>query len=297
MGSGRQGTTRNKARAAGDLETFERLKPPSERRVAKCGALTQDGTPCKLGKGSRTDHPGYGNCLKHGGNTQAGIKSAMKEMAADLAAQYKRDRRFGGDRTDPQFANYTPEQALLEEVRRSAAFVRFLEERIGSWNLSPLANDHIESIVHNSRYDYKKSSLEAEVKEFLDNLEQDDADSGYHLPRLSDINEKSGFVSFTDAHTWLTLYRDERAHLARVAKMCIDANISQRIVSLAEDQGRILASAIRAVLGALNLSPEQAQLVPRIVPPILRAVASDQPIPDISLLLHTNNDTVRGELA
>lgn len=210
----------------------------------------------------------------------------MKEMAQDLAIQYKADRRFGGDRNDPEFANYTPEQALLEEVRRSAAFVRFLEERIAQWNLAPLANDQIEKIINTSRYDYKKASLEHEIAEFLDSLPQEDPSSGYHLPRLSDINPKTGFVSFTDAHTWLTLYRAERDHLAKVSKMCIDAGVAQRLVSIAEDQGRILASAIRAVLAALALTPEQEALIPRVVPPVLRAVATDSPIPDISSLLH-----------
>lgn len=272
------------------METFRKLQPPSERPEPKCGALTQSGKPCSNKKGTSTDHPGYGNCNRHGGNTQAGIKSAMKEMARDLAQQYKADHRFGGDRTNPEFANMTPEQALLEEVRRSAAMVRFLEERIGNWNLSPMANDHIETIINKSRYDHTKASLDREIREFLDNLASDDKDSGYHLPRLSDINPKSGFVSFTDAHTWLTLYRDERSHLARVSKMCMDAGVAQRLVTLAEDQGRILASAIRAVLSALSLTPEQQELIPRVVPPILRAVANDQPIPNIQALLGTDPD-------
>lgn len=270
------------------METFRKLQPPSERPVEKCGALTQKGTPCQQAKGSRTDHPGYGNCLKHGGNTQAGIKSAMKEMARDLSLQYKADRRFGGDRNAPEFQNYTPEDALLEEVRRSAAFVRFLEERIAQWNLRPADSQHLDDIIAKSRYDYSKASLANEITEFLDNLDHSDPSSGYHLPRLSDVNPKTGFVSFTDAHTWLSLYREERGHLARVSKMCIDANISQRLVSIAEDQGRILASAIRAVLQALGLDERQQSLVPHVVPPILRAVATDSPIPDVSSLMGTD---------
>lgn len=273
------------------METFNALKPPSERSPAKCGALTQKGTPCTNSKGSSTDHPGYGYCNRHGGNTQAGIKSAMNEMARDLAIQYKAaaEYRFGGDRTSPDIASLTPEQVLLEEVRRSAAMVRFLEERIGRWNLNGDEDARrLEAIISKSRYDHTKTSLKNEIKEFLDNLPQEDRSSGYHLPRLSDVNPNSGFVSFTDAHTWLTLYRDERVHLARVAKMAIDAGVASRLVSIAEDQGRILASAIRAVLSALNLSTEQASLVPHVVPPILRAVASDQPIPDISSLTGTN---------
>lgn len=285
VGNGRQDTRRNAARAAGDMETFRKLQPPSEIPLEKCGALTKTGAPCRHSKGQNTDHPGFGYCNLHGGNTQAGIKSAMMEMAEQFASEYKRDRRFGGNRHDPEYANYTPEQALLEEVRRSAAMVRFLEERIGRWNLASDDTERLQAILSKSRYDHTKASLKREIKSFLDELPQEDASSGYHLPRLSEVNPATGFVSFTDAHTWLTLYRDERTHLARVAKMSIDAGVAQRLVTIAEDQGRVLASAIRAVLSALSLSEQQEQMIPRIVPPILRAVASDQPIPDISSLL------------
>lgn len=296
MGGGRQSTRRVKAAKAGDLETANALKPPSERPMTeaeKCGALTQKGTPCQQRKGSRTDHPGYGNCIKHGGNTQAGVKKAMTEMAKDLANQYREDRRFGGDwRNDPELRNFTPEAALLEEVRRSAALVRFLEERISRWNLHPDSDgQRLEAIISRTRYDHTKESLKQDVTAFLDSLPRDDPSSGYHLPALSDINRQTGFVSFTDAHTWLSLYREERAHLARVSKMCIDADISQRLVTIAEDQGRVLATAIRAVLLALNLTPTQQALIPRVVPPILRAVATDSPIPDISSLIRAEDDS------
>lgn len=290
MGSGRQGTRRNQARDAGDLETFEALKPPSEKRLTqeeRCGALTQKGTPCQQRKGSRTEHPGYGNCVKHGGNTEAGIKSAMREMGRDLADTYKRDfLRFGGDRRDPSIATLSPEQALLEEVRRSAAMVRFLEERIGRWNLTPVDQSVIEQFAQSTkRADVQ--SMRRHVEGVLQNLDPDQPDSAAYLPPLSEIHPKTGFTSFTDAREWLYLYREERGHLARVAKMAIDAGVAQRLVSIAEDQGRILASAIRAVLQALQLTPEQANAVPHIVPPILRAVAADQPIPDITTLTAT----------
>jgi hypothetical protein len=295
MGEGRQSTRRVLAAKSGDAATADALKPPSERRLTdeqRCGALTQAGAPCKLQKGSKTDHPGYGNCAKHGGNTEAGVKSAMRAMGADLAQTYKRDfLRFGGDRRDPSIANLTPEQALLEEVRRSAALVRFLEERIAQWNLAPAQHATLEAFA-NTPKKFRRAddpSLKAEVEAVFASLEADNPDSPDYLPPLTSIHPKTGFTSFTDAREWLYLYREERSHLARVAKMAIDAGVANRLVSIAEDQGRILASAIRAVLTALNLTPDQASMVPHIVPPILRAVASDSPIPDISSLTATPN--------
>jgi hypothetical protein len=75
----------------------------------------------------------------------------------------------------------------------------------------------------------------------------------------------------------LMLYREERNHAARVSKMAIDAGLQERMVKIAEDQGVILATAIKQVLDALNLSPSQASMVPEVVPGILRSLSSSQP--------------------
>lgn len=274
------------------VEEADAIAPPSEKRLKPedmCGAKnkTREGT-CKKRKGFKTEHLGYGNCAQHGGNTEAGIKSAMREMGRDLAIRYKASRRFGGDRTDPSLANLTPEQALLEEVRRTAAFVRFLEERIGSWNLTPTSERVIEEFASSqSQHGRKYPGLSGQIEKVLEELDHQDPDSPNYLPPLTAVHPTTGITSFTDAREWLYLYREERGHLARVSKMCIDAGVAQRLVAIAEDQGRILASAIRAVLQALNLSPEQAALVPQVVPPVLRAVATDSPIPDITSLVRT----------
>jgi hypothetical protein len=176
----------------------------------------------------------------------------------------------------------------LEEVRRSAAFVRFLEERIARWNLSPELHQVVEEIATDRRT--TRRADEPSLAKRLDLL-LNDVEEAMDLPALTSVAEHTGISSFTDAREWLYLYREERGHLARVSKMCIDAGVASRLVALAEDQGRILASAIRAVLSALNLSPDQQALVPAVVPPVLRAVAQDQPIPDITSLLHTQNAT------
>lgn len=264
---------------------------PSEQRLTEdeiCGAHTQRGNKCRQRKGSRTDHPGYGNCAKHGGNTEAGIKSAMREMGRDLAQRYKREyMRFGGDRHQEEIATMTPESALLEEVRRSAAMVRFLEERIAAWNLTPISDEWLEKFAASpdKNRDPRAPSMNRYIDELFQSLPHEDPESPNHLPALTEVHAKTGITSFTDAREWLLLYREERGHLARVSKMCIDAGVAQRLVSIAEDQGRILSSAIRAVLLALDLTPAQQDLIPRVVPPILRAVATDQPIPDVKQML------------
>lgn len=297
VGGGYRSSKAAIALAEGNIELARELDPPSKKRLTdeeKCGARSQSGKPCGMRRGQGTDHPGYGPCSKHGGLTPDVNKAAMREMGRDIMARYKAEAtRFGGDRNDPEIANMTPERALLEEVRRSAAMVRFLEERISKWNLSPADTYTLEqfssSVTRNQAslalMQDGSSSLRHQVDEFLRRaIDPSSPDHPDHLPKLMNHNP-DGYSAFTDAREWLYLYREERNHLARVAKMCIDAGVAQRLVSIAEDQGRILSAAIRAVLSALNLSAEQSALVPRVVPPILRAVAQDQPIPDITSLL------------
>jgi hypothetical protein len=78
---------------------------------------------------------------------------------------------------------------------------------------------------------------------------------------------------------WLKVYQYERMHLARTAKIAIDAGVAQKQVALAEQQGQMLANAVNAILEGLNLSPEQKIMVPTLVPQVLRAIAvrTDQP--------------------
>lgn len=76
-------------------------------------------------------------------------------------------------------------------------------------------------------------------------------------------------------NVWLELYRVERKHLLDVCKAAIACGIAERQVRLAEQQGALLASVIRAVLGdsELGLTPEQQKAAPAVVVRHLRAVA------------------------
>lgn len=220
-----------------DREEINADRPPSSRvaEYAMCGArLKKDGKftgdTCTQKAGFGTDHPGYGGCKFHAGLTAAGKKAAARQAGREIIKEVK----FGGDL---KITNVTAEQALIEEVQRSTAMVRWLEERIGTWK----------------------------VGEYTDDL------GG--LPRLGTVTFK-GNPAPTEEAAWLLLYREERAHAAKVAKMCIDAGIAERMVRVAEEQGVMLAQAIRAVLEALNLTPKQARMVPQVVPAILRSLTT-----------------------
>jgi hypothetical protein len=140
--------------------------------------------------------------------------------------------------------NESAEEILIAEVRRAAAFVRYLEEQIGQWQAA-------------------KGRLDPH---------------GTGLPELLDRFE--GKAIPTEQREWLVMYRDERKHLAAVAKSCIDAGISQRMVEMAQrvsDQdAMLLATAIKVILERLGLSNTQAALVPQIVPDVLRRVVAGE---------------------
>lgn len=72
---------------------------------------------------------------------------------------------------------------------------------------------------------------------------------------------------------WLQLYQQERKHLVAVCTAALNAGVEERRVRVAEQQGAVLASVIRAVLDDLDLSEAQRSLVGEVVPRHLRAVA------------------------
>ncbi|HEY3718296.1 MAG TPA: hypothetical protein VGL39_27550 [Jatrophihabitantaceae bacterium] len=72
---------------------------------------------------------------------------------------------------------------------------------------------------------------------------------------------------------WLVLYNQERERLVKFCSEAIRAGIEERRVRLAEQQGALVAEAIRAILGELHLTAEQQALVPEVVPRHLRLLA------------------------
>lgn len=132
-----------------------------------------------------------------------------------------------------------PVDALLNEVKWTAGHVEWLRQRV-----QELETDALTWGV--------TTEVEKAATEF----------PGTDVTRSAEIN------------AWLGLYQRERTHLVTVCKAAIAAGLAERQVKLAEAQGALLASVIRAILDDLNLTAEQAARVPEIVPRRLRAVAS-----------------------
>jgi hypothetical protein len=132
-----------------------------------------------------------------------------------------------------------PDVALLEEVHRSAGHVAWLGEKV--------AELEAEDLVWG-----KTEEVEKQATEF------GGTDTTFKaVPNI-----------------WLTLYQQERKHLASVCKDALAAGIAERQVKLAEQQGVLLAAVISRVLNRLGLNDEQRALIATVVPEELRAAAT-----------------------
>lgn len=80
-------------------------------------------------------------------------------------------------------------------------------------------------------------------------------------------------VDPTEEAAWLAVWQRERDHLAKVAKMCIDAGVSERQIELAERQSEIMFRMINEAFEMLRLTPEQQANVPKIMPAIIRRIS------------------------
>lgn len=88
-----------------------------------CGALKRQGPAggrCTQAPGWGTGHPGIGHCKLHGGNTSSHVANVEKELASRSVITFGLPREV-----DPQ-------QALLEEVHRTAGHVAWLQAKIAS---------------------------------------------------------------------------------------------------------------------------------------------------------------------
>ncbi|MDX3245841.1 hypothetical protein [Streptomyces sp. ME18-1-4] len=139
----------------------------------------------------------------------------------------------------------TAGEALLEEVQWTAGHVAWLRERV----------QEIESEAAVAGVDGEHPLVWGVTKRKLG-------------------GEDRGTTEEAVPNVWLKLYQQERDHLVKVCSAAIKAGIEERRIQLAEQQGALVAQAIRAILGDLQLTAEQQARVPEVVPRHLRALAS-----------------------
>lgn len=75
----------------------------------------------------------------------------------------------------------------------------------------------------------------------------------------------------------LRLYHTERKHLIAVAKACAEAGIEERRIRIAEEQGKLIATAITNVLKRLGVDMTDPE-VPKVVRSELELLSAGEPV-------------------
>lgn len=174
-------------------------------------------------------------CQAHGGKAPQNTAAARRRYAEENA---RRAVQTYGLKIET-----TATEALLDEVQWTAGHVAWLRERVQAIETETLESGQQSELV-------------------------------WGTTRRKTGGEDWGETEEAAPNVWLKLYQQERKHLVDVCQAAIKAGIEERRVRLAEQQGALVAQAIRAILNDLGLTPEQQALVPNVVPRHLRALAS-----------------------
>jgi hypothetical protein len=245
--------------------------PPAPPQAPLCGARRPGKPHCPLPAGARTDHLGYGRCARHGGATRGGRHHAALLLARELVARRKAEGTFYGQRVSIE-----PEAALLEEVARSTAAVRWIESQLQEWGrrqradaevicADPAATPHDREVALEVLGRPTSGTVTVQSGETMHGA----ADLEAYLtgmPQLVAVHSTERAVGFTDTElaAWLKVYREERKLLAKVSKACIDAGIAERMAAMLEQRAVMHAHVLRhalVMLGAAPPDPEQMRLV------------------------------------
>lgn len=119
-----------------------------------------------------------------------------------------------------------------------------------------------------------------EVAYWRDVVTQLEQDGGHQaltwgVTRIKDGGDDAGTTQEAKPHAAYLMLTQASDRLASYATAALKAGVDERRVRLAEAQGALVADVIRGVLDALNLTPQQWELVPTVVPAQLRLLTSN----------------------
>lgn len=195
-------------------------------------------------------------CRVHGGKAPQALAAGKRRLAEERALQLVE--------TYGRPVETTAADALLQEVQWTAGHVAWLRDRVQEIEVQADAdtddeeeeeNDDEEGAAYGRRRDRRSSLV-------------------WGVTRQKVGGDDRGTTWETAPNIWLRLYQQERAHLVKVCSEAIRAGIEERKVRMAEQHGALVAQVIRAILADLQLTQEQQERVPEVVPRHLRALAS-----------------------
>jgi len=180
---------------------------------------------------------GQNVCKIHGGKAPQALAKAEERLTEDRARVLVE--------TYGRKIETTATEALLDEVKWSAGHVAWLRERV--------QKIEVDAVVAGADREHPLV---------------------WGITREKTGGEDRGTTTEAAPNVWLKLYQQERTHLVKVCSEAIRAGIEERRIKLAEQEGALVAQAIRAILADLDLTEEQLARVPEVVPRHLRALAS-----------------------
>lgn len=179
---------------------------------------------------------GHVRCRRHGGATpQAKNKARERNVRAKAEAQL---RTLG---YQPDAENVDPAEALLRLVSDKHREVAWLRSVV----------DNLDPGTDNEHLIWGKTGHE-EGTGPLGPVDKDDY--------------------ATDLNIWVRWLHTAEDQLARYAAAALKAGVEQRQLDIREAEALVFVGAINQILTGLNLTGEQQQLVPTIVPQALRAL-------------------------
>lgn len=183
-------------------------------------------------------------CETHGGKAPDALKAGAVRWAAkmDMVRAEKAVKTFGLPlKVDPQ-------QALLDEIYRTAGHVQWLSDMIGNMD----------------------------EKEIVWNQTASEHQTGVGM--LGDAVDMTSVTEQARPAVWMELYQKERAHLVHVCKVAIQCGIAERQVRLAEEQGNAIAGMLRQVFEAeeLQLTAIQITAARSLASKLLRQMRMEQ---------------------
>lgn len=191
---------------------------------------------------------GQSVCPTHGGkgrNRVAGERQWQKErkMGAEMERAERAVKTFGLPIT------ISPQQALLDEIARTAGHVEWLGGMIGDLSVEDAIWGRI--------------------------VEEHTEGTGEMATAESQAIDLTKTVKGARPAIWVELYQKERAHLVHVAKVAIQCGLAERQVKLAEEQGHMIANVLRQVLEApeLELTVVQVTTARAMASKVLRSMS------------------------
>jgi hypothetical protein len=204
--------------------------------VEKCGAKTRAGRPCQLEAGKGTSHVGIGRCRLHGGASPQAELGGQVELARREAAVMGRPLHID------------PHDAILECIRIAAGEVAYLSDKVAELEEHDALGGTTQVKTRPLKGEYGQESLGVTVEE---------------------VTVDSGAL-----HAWIVARRQAMDRLVTYSKVALRAGIEERTVRIAEQQGQLLASAIRNILSALGVADHPD--APKVVRRELTLIAGDQ---------------------